>query len=226
MQDRQIFAFLSFSVLLKHRALSFMTYLGYLLRMSALLLCYVLSVGTASAQKKKHIIQFYGIVFHEDSLSGAIGAHIYHPSSYRGTSTDYYGYFSLPVAVGDTMRISYQGYKTQHITIPKVERDHYAALIYLQIDPIQLPEIHISPYMSEEQFKEAVLSLNSSGKAYPFLQKKGYTPLRTSYTLNYLYLVRQQQLQQAMRYHPNYVPATNLVLKPLIKAIKKKKTKK
>ena len=175
------------------------------------------------AAQQKHIVQFYGIVFHEDSLSGAIGAHIYNPKSGRGTSTDYYGYFSLAVAVGDTMLISYQSYKKQQIVIPKIEGDSYSKLVYLVVDVAQLQTVEVTPYMTEQQFKNAVLSLNSSGSPYPFLRHTSPRLLSASSTVNYVYLVQQQQLQRAMRYSPAYLPATDIILKPLIKAIRKKK---
>ena len=178
-----------------------------------------ISIFAAHAQQKK-IVQFYGIVFHEDSLSGAIGAHIYNPSNGRGTSTDYYGYFSLPVAVGDTMHISYQGYKKQQIIIPKVKGDSYSKLIYLVVDVVQLQAVEVTPYMSEQQFKNAVLALNS--RSPYLLQATSTSSLPPSSTLNYVYLLQQQQLQWAMRYSPNYLPATDIILKPLIQAIQKK----
>ena len=195
----------------------------FFLRFGVYVGCFLLFFA-ASAQPKKHIVQFYGIVFHEDSLSGAVGAHIYNPTTSRGTSTDFYGYFSLPVAVGDTMRVSYQGYKKQHIVIPKVQEDSHTQLIYLEVDTVQLRSVEVTPYMSEQQFKEAVLALSSREALYPFLYRNKPQQQPTS-AISYIYLVQQQQLQRAMHYNPNYIPITDIVLKPLINAIRNKRKK-
>ena len=182
--------------------------------------------GAVAQGLEPQVIQFYGIVFYEDSLSGAVGAHIYHPKTYRGASTDLYGYFSLPVAVGDTMKLSYQGYKPQWILIEEVEGDSYSRLFYLEPDTIQLQAIDITPYMSEQEFKSAVLALGNSLYLRPMTRNLDPSLPRVSSSVNYLYLVHQQQLQRNMRYNPSYVPVTDIVLKPLIKAIRRKKKRK
>ena len=172
------------------------------------------------AQSSKEIVQFYGIVFHEDSLSGAIGTHIYHPTTHRGTSTDLYGYFSLPVAVGDTMTVSYQGYVPQQIVVHQPQGDSFSMLIYLKPDTIYLPTIEVTPYLSEAQFKAALLALNSSVDLYPLAYRAQRPLIRASSSVNYFYFAQQQQLQQRMRYNPYYLPITDIVLKPLIRSIR------
>ena len=186
------------------------------------LLCVCATYEVRAQGQQKKIVQFYGIVFQEDSLSGAVGAHIFNPSSRRGTSTDRYGYFSLPVAVGDTMHITYLGYKLHTLIIPSIDHDHYGLLIYLEINPIELENLNISPYMTEKQFKEAVLAL---GTPYLRTHWKFSAASASSYTLNYLYFQEQQRLRRARIYHPAYLPATDIVLKPLIQLLKKKKKK-
>ena len=193
------------------------------------LLCFVWisysgTILVVAQPNSKQLVQFYGFVFHEDSLSGAIGAHIYNPATYRGTSTDHYGYFSLPVAVGDSMYVSYQGYQVHHLVIPTVEeRDTYAQLIYLSVDTAQLDVLQITPYMSEFQFKQAVLALGAPLKSFVFSFTKQHL---SSPAVSYMYLVQQQQHQYAMRYNPSYVPVTNLLFHPLIRAIKASRRKK
>ena len=188
---------------------------------TGLLLC-LLATAPALAQSSKHIVQFYGIIFYEDSVSGAIGAHIYQTNTYRGTSTDQYGYFSLPVAVGDSMHISYQGYRRQSFRIPPVEGDRYSALFYLEADTTQLDAIQVASYMTERQFKRAVLNFGASRSPFyvPF-SHLSYAKSPSS-SESYIQFVQQQRQQYNMRYNPNYIPLTDVLLKPLIRMIQRR----
>jgi hypothetical protein len=85
----------------------------------ALLITVVLvGFNTAQAQEKE-IIQFTGVVFDQDSQSVVLGVHIYIPKSGRGTTTNPYGFFSLPVLEGDSVVFSAVGFKRSFYIIPK-----------------------------------------------------------------------------------------------------------
>ena len=70
------------------------------------------------AQGQRRVVQFSGIIATGDSLLGVPGATIFVPKAGRGTATNAYGYFSLPVLTGDSIVIRSLGYANQTIIIP------------------------------------------------------------------------------------------------------------
>lgn len=107
----------------------------------------------------KRVIQFSGIVLGEDSISGVGGVHIYVPKAGRGSTTNPYGYFSMPVLVGDSVVFSTIGYQRQSFVIPDRPGDRLTVIVELLPDTTILPEIEIFPYPTEELFKKAILAL-------------------------------------------------------------------
>jgi len=126
-----------------------------------LALLFALQVSLVNGQDQKEIIQFSGVVVDEDSTStGLFGVHIYVPKAGRGTVTNQYGYFSLPVLEGDSVLISAVGYQKQSFIIPGGQGDSYAVLVELAVDTTVLSTVEIFPYPTEESFKEAIIALN------------------------------------------------------------------
>ncbi len=111
------------------------------------------------AQGESSIIQLSGLVLGEDSTSALAGANIYVPAAGRGTSTNQYGYFSLPVLAGDSVLISSIGYKKQYYLVPKKQREGLTIVVELQTDTTYLPGVVVFPFPTAEIFKEAVLAL-------------------------------------------------------------------
>ena len=129
--------------------------------MPLLLLLLLAQVTVSQAQNQKEIIQFSGVIVDEDSTStGLFGVHVYVPKAGRGTVTNQYGYFSMPVLEDDSVVISAVGYRKQSITIPGGQGDSYTVLIELATDTTILSTVEIFPFPTEESFKEAVLALN------------------------------------------------------------------
>lgn len=130
----------------------------------SLLIALILSLGQVQdviGQGKKQIIQFSGVVVEEDSTStGLFGVHVYVPKVGRGTVTNQYGYFSMPVLEGDSVLISAVGYQKQHFIIPGNQGDSFTVLVELASDTTMLSSVEIFPYPTEEMFKEAILALN------------------------------------------------------------------
>ncbi|GJM30410.1 MAG: hypothetical protein DHS20C17_30450 [Cyclobacteriaceae bacterium] len=125
------------------------------------LLVLILASSGVYGQNQKEIIQFSGVVVDEDSTStGLFGVHVYVPKAGRGTVTNRYGYFSLPVLEGDSVMISAVGYQKQHFIIPGDEGDSFTVLVELATDTTILSTVEIFPYPTEELFKEAILALN------------------------------------------------------------------
>ena len=132
--------------------------LHYLLFLPLLLL---FSVTTLQAQNQQEIIQFSGVIVDEDSTStGLFGVHVYVPKAGRGTVTNQYGYFSMPVLAGDSVVISAVGYQKQSIEIPAEQGDSYTVLIELATDTTILSTVEIFPYPTEKSLKDGVLALN------------------------------------------------------------------
>jgi len=134
-----------------------------LLKISFLNLIAIMAIHVPSVfgQNQKEVIQFSGVVVDEDSTStGMFGVHVYVPTVGRGTVTNQYGYFSLPVLEGDSLVISAVGYQKQHFIIPGNQGDSYAVLVEMVVDTTVLSTVEIFPYPTEELFKEAILALN------------------------------------------------------------------
>ncbi len=133
--------------------LQFISLVGFVLLLSGTI--------NVSAQGQKQIIQFSGVVVEEDSTStGLFGVHVYVPKVGRGTVTNQYGYFSMPVLEGDSVVISAVGFQKQHFIIPGDQGDSFTVLVELATDTTVLSTVEIFPYPTEELFKEAILALN------------------------------------------------------------------
>jgi hypothetical protein len=112
------------------------------------------------AQSERPIIQLSGIIVGEDSTSGLPGVHVYVPKAGRGTTTNIYGYFSLPVLAGDSVVFSSVGYQRQSYVVPGDKGDNITVLIELVTDATYLDEVEIFPFPTEEIFKQAILAMN------------------------------------------------------------------
>lgn len=112
-------------------------------------------------QAQKRVIQLSGIVLGQDSTAGGIpGVNIYVPKAGRGTATNIYGFFSLPVLVGDSLVISAVGYQRQYYIVPNQASGFLTLIFELSEDVTYLKELMVTPFPTEEVFKEAVLALN------------------------------------------------------------------
>ncbi len=125
----------------------------------AMLCILLLGSQELKAQGKEPIIQFNGIIIGGDNSEPVPGAHIYVPKAGRGTTTNPYGFFSMPVMVGDSLIISAIGYKRQYYRIPPKNDKGYSVIIELLSDTTTLPVVEVYPYPTEELFKEAFLAL-------------------------------------------------------------------
>lgn len=194
----------------------------------------MLIVGTGFSQvDRKKIIQFTGVVLNQDSTSVIPGVHIYIPKSGRGTTTNPYGFFSLPVMEGDSIVFSAVGYKRSFYIIPEHKSESSMKLIVTLEDDIQfLEEVEIRPYPTEAMFKEALITMElpyekEYANIYNWMNseimKKGYYDLPASPNANHRYFM-QQQFQS---YINRYSPPQNQLLNPFawnqfIRSLKKK----
>lgn len=120
----------------------------------------LLGFSSAHGQGARKVIQLTGVVTAGDSLLGLAGASVYIPKAGRGTSTNEYGFFSLPVLAGDSVVFSSIGFSKQSLIIPQnFERDSYSVIIEMLEDPNVLPEIRVFPYATFRDFTQAVLAM-------------------------------------------------------------------
>lgn len=106
------------------------------------------------------LIQFSGVVLNGDSLSPIPFANIIELKTNRGTTSDYYGYFSFVAQKGDSILFSSLGYKKSIFVIPDTLNTKRYSLIQMLVgDTVLLQEHVVYPWPSKEQFKEAFLNL-------------------------------------------------------------------
>jgi hypothetical protein len=107
----------------------------------------------------KKVIQLTGVIFTADSSNIVPGVHVYVPDGGRGTTSNPYGFFSMPVLEGDSLVFSSVGFDRSYYIVPAhKEESSLKLLMYLSDDVTYLEEVEIFPYPSEATFKAAVLA--------------------------------------------------------------------
>ncbi len=131
-----------------------------LLPIVVLLFLFVGAPHQAAAQGGKRVVQLSGFVAVGDSLYGVTGVTVYVPNTSRGTQTNEYGFFSVPVLTGDSVIFRAIGYKSQYLIIPKnFGSQSYSVIMQMQEDPTELPMVDVFPWATEREFKEAFLAV-------------------------------------------------------------------
>ena len=105
-----------------------------------------LSFMNVYSQGQKKVIQLSGVVVGQDSISGVGGVHIYVPAAGRGTTSNPYGYFAMPVLPQDSIIVSAVGYQKQNFIMPGDKGESVTLFIELKPDTTILPELEIFPY--------------------------------------------------------------------------------
>ncbi|RED93623.1 carboxypeptidase-like regulatory domain-containing protein [Marinoscillum furvescens] len=168
--------------------------------------------------KEPKVIQFTGVVMAPDSNSVIPGVHVYAPLGGRGTTTNPYGFFSLPVLEGDSIVFSAIGFQKRSYIIPEHDEPNSLRLIVtLEEDVTLLNEVEIFPYPTEEMFKKAVLSLempyqreynNMNAWLQSEYMNTAYAELSNSANANQRYY---QQLQMQAIQNRYQTPKNNLL---------------
>lgn len=168
--------------------------------------------GLSQEPTQKEVIQFTGVVFSSDSSTVIPGTHVYIPTSGRGTTTNPYGFFSMPVLEGDSVIFSAVGFKRSYYVIPNHEKESSLRIIVsLEEDITFLEEVEIRPYPTETMFKEALITMElphqkEYSNIYSWLNseymQQAYLNLPASPNANYNYYFKQQQQAYINRYSP------------------------
>lgn len=187
----------------------------------------------AFSQKKEQesIVQFSGIVTGENQAQ-LPGVHIYVPKSGRGTTSNIYGYFSMAVLVGDSMVFSSVGYEKYSLVIPG-GNERVNVLVNMIVDTTYLENVDIMPFLSEENFKLAILALE-----LPDVDEEIYSRLdgaalammiqNAPYdaAMNARYYLKQQIYYQQDKFMPRSNPLLNpFAWAQFFKSLKKDKKK-
>ncbi|HNQ13079.1 MAG TPA: carboxypeptidase-like regulatory domain-containing protein [Bacteroidia bacterium] len=167
------------------------------------------------AQKdESELLQFSGVVVTGDSLMPVPYTNIIIKNTFRGTMSDFYGFFSFVAAKGDTILFSNVGYKRTEFIIPdSLPADRYSLIQVLYRDTILLPEALILPWPTKEQFKQAFVALQlpnddlkRAEKNLALAQaKEELYPMGMDGSMNFRNLMqnRQSQLYTAGQYPVN-----------------------
>lgn len=109
-------------------------------------------------QNQRRVIQFSGLVVTGDSLAPVPYTTIWVKNTRRGTITDYFGFFSIALHQGDTLRFSAVGFKEVLYTVPDtLTQARYSAIQVMTRDTIYLSETLIYPWPTREQFRHAFI---------------------------------------------------------------------
>ncbi|SMG50578.1 CarboxypepD_reg-like domain-containing protein [Marivirga sericea] len=163
------------------------------------------------------VIQFTGVVLDEDSAS-IPGVHIYTPVFGRGTSTNQYGFFSMPALEGDSLVISAVGFKKATYVVPKIKTNTLKVIFKLESDQEMLNEVQVyNMPPTVEAFKQAVLAVrlpsdfdNVNRNLDPATLQEMYRTLPADGSMNHRWFVQQQafydQTKNSVRINPLLSP--------------------
>jgi hypothetical protein len=180
-----------------------------------ILLLFILITGfqnTHWAQERyEGLVQFSGVVVTGDSLRPVPFASIVIKNTYRGTISDYNGFFSFVARMNDTIEFSAIGFKTSQYIIPDtLNTDRYSLIKIMTTDTILLQETIIYPWPTKDQFRQAFLNLKVPDDDYERarrnmalaeMREMMFTlPLDGSGNYKALMMEKQQRLYSAGQY--------------------------
>lgn len=166
---------------------------------------------------KRDLLQFSGVVVEGDSLRPIPYASIIVQNSYRGTVSDYFGYFSFVAQEGDTIEFSAIGFNSAFFIIPDtLTNNKYSLIQVLRMDTINLALTEVYPWPTKEQFKKAFLTLelpdDDMSRADRNMArsdaKDRMTGMAMDASLNYKY---NMQRYQSKLYYAGQLPPNNLL---------------
>lgn len=173
--------------------------------------------GQDDNKLNQQLVQLSGVVVTTDSLLPIPFTSIMIRNTYRGTISDYYGFFSFVARMGDTVEFSAIGYKRMSFVIPDTLNEHRCSLIQmLGKDTLLLKEVVIFPWPTKEQFKEAFLQLRIPADDIMRAQRNldsdqlstlaGMMPMDGSMNFKY-----QMEQQSSRLYYSGQLPPNNLL---------------
>ena len=163
------------------------------------------------------LVQFSGVVVTGDSLKPVPFTNISVRNKYRGTTADYYGFFSFVALTGDTLDFSSMGFKPAVFIIPDtLSTNRYSLIQLLNQDTVYLSETVIYPWPTPAQFKHAFINMVVPEDDYDRAMKNlSYIEMRQRFenmpmdgSMNYRNFI---QKQTAKLYYAGQLPPNNLL---------------
>jgi hypothetical protein len=160
------------------------------------------------------VVQIAGVVLDNENLNTVPFVNIAVKGTYRGTSADGNGFFSLVTFAGDSLMFSSMGFQPITVKIPDtISTDRYTIYQSLHRDTMELPLTVIYPWPTREKFREAFLNLNVPDDDFEIARKNvllSELRERARYSrmdagMNYKHFIQQRtdQLYYAGQQMPN-----------------------
>ena len=172
------------------------------------------AVMSQMAETPRKVIQISGVVLDNEDLQAIPYVNISVKGTYRGTSADANGFFSLVTYSGDQLMFSSIGFRPVTVKIPDtITADRYTLYQSLMKDTTELPLTVIYPWPSKEKFREAFLNMNIPDDDFEIARKNmilSELKERAKYSkmdagMNYKNFIQQKtdQLYYAGQMQPN-----------------------
>ena len=91
-------------------------------------------------------------------------AYIFNPQAGRGALSDNFGQVDMYVFPGDSLVISYIGYKKKYYIVPRDTELVHQVIIPMEEMTTMLRDVKVFPHSSEEEFKQAFLAMELRNK--------------------------------------------------------------
>jgi hypothetical protein len=114
---------------------------------------------TAFSQGQDKTVLFQGRVVASSNSEFLPLAYIFNPQAGRGALSDNFGQVDMYVFPGDSLVISYIGYKKKYYIVPRDTDLVHQVIIPMEEMTTMLREVKVFPHSSEEEFKQAFLAM-------------------------------------------------------------------
>lgn len=128
------------------------------MRFLGILLLSLLS-WTAFSQGQDKTVLFQGRVVASSNAEFLPLAYIFNPQAGRGALSDNFGQVDMYVFPGDSLVISYVGYKKKYYIVPRDTELVHQVIIPMEEMTTMLRDVKVFPHSSEEEFKQAFLAM-------------------------------------------------------------------
>jgi hypothetical protein len=140
------------------------SYMNTIKRILLLITCFLaLCTGSSYAQNNARVIQFSGKVVTEENntIVGVPYAAISVRGTYRGTFTDFDGFFSIVARTDETLVFSVLGFKDAYYHVPDtLTSDRYTIFQIMTRDTILLPEAVVYPWPDPDHFNQEFIAMD------------------------------------------------------------------
>ena len=119
---------------------------------------------TSFSQGQDKTVLFQGRVVASSNAEFLPLAYIFNPQAGRGALSDNFGQVDMYVFPGDSLVISYIGYKKKYYIVPRDTELVHQVIIPMEEMTTMLRDVKVFPHSSEEEFKQAFLAMELRNK--------------------------------------------------------------